>query len=333
MLEVARRSALTIAVFALITAGAACAPARTGSSGSADSLKLATWNLEWLIAPEEFKALKKHCTPADEPPPGRARQIPCDVAYELQRGARDFRALAHYASVLDADVVALQEVDGVSAARLVFPGYDFCFTSRPQVQNTGFAIRAGLPHRCDPDLHTLSRRDRLRRGAHVVIYPGEPRELHLLSVHLKSGCSRDPLNSPSKACAELAGQVPALEAWVDARALAGERFAVLGDFNRDLLGEPGPARAAGGQLIQMWPELDDGDPPEANLVNAAEHAPFRNCWAGQGYGAYIDYIVLSRSLGTALVPGSFERVTYSSSDARHIRLSDHCPVAARIRLR
>lgn len=330
MLEVTRSAALLFAL-SLFATIAACAQARGGANP--DALKIATWNLEWLIAPEEFKALKKHCTPAGDVPPSQARQIPCDVAYKLQRGARDFRALAHYASVLDADVIALQEVDGVSAARLVFPEYDFCFTSRIQVQNNGFAIRAGLPHRCDADLHTLSRRDRLRRGAQLVLYPGEPREVHLLSVHLKSGCSHEALNSPSKACAELASQVPLLEDWVDARARAGERFAVLGDFNRDLLGEQGPARTGNGTLVRMWPELDDGDPPEADLVNAAEHAPFRNCWAGQGYAAFIDYIVLSRALGAALVPGSFERVTYSAGDVRRTRLSDHCPVAARIRLR
>jgi hypothetical protein len=120
---------------------------------------------------------------------------------------------------------------------------------------------------------------------------------------------------------------------MDTMARAGHRFAVLGDFNRDLLGEQGPARTASGELMRMWPELDDGDPPEADLVNAAEHAPFRNCWTGQGYGAYIDYIVLSRSLGLALVPGSFERVTFSAGDVRRTHLSDHCPVAARIRVR
>jgi endonuclease/exonuclease/phosphatase family metal-dependent hydrolase len=157
--------------------------------------------------------------------------------------------------------------------------------------------------------------------------------VHLLSVHLKSGCSHEALNSPSKACAQLASQLPALEAWVDGKARAGERFAILGDFNRNLLGERGPARTGSGAAVRMWPELDDGDPPEADLVNAAEHAPFRNCWAGQGYAAYIDYIVLSRSLGIALVPGSFERVTYSAGDVRRTRLSDHCPVAARLRLR
>lgn len=296
------------------------------------SLKLATWNLEWLIAPADLKALKASCTPPDASAPAAVRQIPCDVAYRLERGARDFRVLAQYATRLDADVIALQEVDGAAAASLVFPGYRFCFTARNHVQNNGFAIRAGLPYRCDPDLRSLAPNDRLRRGAQLVLFPGEPRELRLLGVHLKSGCSRDPLDGPSKACAELARQVPALEAWVDEQARAGRRFAVLGDFNRNLLGEQGPARSPAGRLRNAWAELDDADPPEADLVNAAEHAPMRNCRPGQSYDAYIDFIVLSRRLGIDLIPGSFERITYSARDAHRTRLSDHCPMAARIRL-
>jgi hypothetical protein len=34
-----------------------------------------------------------------------------------------------------------------------------------------------------------------------------------------------------------------------------------------------------------------------------------------------------------VVPGSFQRVTYDPSDVWRFRLSDHCPVAVRIRLK
>jgi endonuclease/exonuclease/phosphatase family metal-dependent hydrolase len=315
---------------AVALAGALAAfPSARGDAPS--TLKLASWNLEWLIAPEVFKQLKQNCAPRDQPVSGIQRRLPCDVAHKLERTTRDFNALADYATRLNADVVALQEVDGPDAARLVFPGYHFCFTTRPHLQNNGFAIRQGLNYRCGKDLYQLSLDDHLRRGAELILFPGEPRELHLLSVHLKSGCSTGPLNSSEKACAELARQVPALEAWMDARARAGKRFAVLGDFNRNLLGDFGAPRAANGALLRMWPELDDADPSESDLTNAAESARFVNCVPGQGYATYIDYIVLSRSLAAARLPNSFARITYAPLDVRRTKLSDHCPVAVSIR--
>jgi endonuclease/exonuclease/phosphatase family metal-dependent hydrolase len=299
---------------------------------SSHTLKLASWNLEWLIAPLEFKQLQQTCAPRGIVIAANERRIPCDVATRLWRAQRDFEALARYARTLDADVVGIQEVDGPSAAALVFPDYEFCFTGRAHPQNNGFAVRRGIAHRCGPDLRELGLHDTLRRGAELVLFPGEPREMHLLSVHLKSGCSAAPLDSPDKACAELAQQVPLLEAWIDRQAAAGHRFAVLGDFNRDLLAEQGPARAPSGKLVRMWPELDDGKPPEAELVNTARGERFRNCIPGQSFAGYIDFIVLSRGLGAALLPGSFERTLYSAVDARHTRLSDHCPVAVRVRI-
>ncbi len=40
---------------------------------------------------------------------------------------------------------------------------------------------------------------------------------------------------------------------------------------------------------------------------------FANCVPGQAYRAYIDHIVLSRTLGTQTVAGSFGRVTFSAA--------------------
>ncbi len=290
------------------------------------SLHLATWNLEWLIAPAAFKTLKTPCTAKGAPP--EAGRLPCDVVQKLERSTRDFAVLARYARELDADVIALQEVDGAQAARLVFPGYEFCFTGRSHVQNTGFAIRAGLPHRCGHDVESLSLGDSVRRGAELVLFPGGAREVWLLGVHLKSGCSHQPLNDSDRACRELGRQAPALAAWINAQVRAGHRFAVLGDFNRELVSEQ-RAAATTSPKIALWSRLER-DAAAARLVNAAERAVFRNCVPGQGYAAYIDHILLSRELAAALVPGSFHRVTYTAVDARRTRLSDHCPVAIRL---
>ncbi len=329
----------TLATAALGVLLAACAgeaggvSARTGGGepASAGRLKLATWNLEWLIAPQELRRLRRDCLPEGVSPGRRERFVPCDVATDLERSASDLAALARYARRLDADVIALQEVDGPAAARLVFSGYAFCFTSRRHVQNTGFAVRRGIPHRCG-EYAPLSLDGRVRRGAELVVYPGEPRELHLLSVHLKSGCGRRGLDSGRKDCTVLAQQVPRLEHWIDERAARGQSFAVLGDFNRDLLDDGGPARGPSGSLRSLWAEIDDGDPPEADLVNPAQGQRFRNCSPQQNYAGYIDHIVLSRSLAQRLVPGSFERLVYLPDEALRLRLADHCPVAVTVEL-
>lgn len=288
------------------------------------TLKIATWNLEWLIAPAAFKALKSGCIPEGQSIRGDTRRIPCDVVTRFERSSRDFSVLARYARELDGDVIALQEVDGAEAARLVFTDHEFCFTSRKHVQNTGFAIRRGVPFRCAPDVRSLAPTDSLRRGAEVVVFPGAPEEIHLLSVHLKSGCPSKPLSAADGPCRDLARQVPALEGWIDAQARTGKRFAVLGDFNRNLLASAGD---------DLWKDIDDGDPAEADLRNAAEGERFRNCVPGQGYRAFIDHIVLSKTLAAAIVPRSFGRVTFSAADARHARLSDHCPVSIRVQAR
>ncbi len=287
-------------------------------------LKIATWNLEWFMTPETLRALTPACTPRDAPRDGARRAIPCDVAHELARSHEDIAALRRYARALGADVIALQEVDGIEAARLVFPGHDFCFSTRVAVQNNGFAIRRGLAHRCAPELQDLSLADDVRRGVEVRLFPGTSREFALLSVHLKSGCSRDRLDASRPACQELARQVPVLERWIDARAAENMPFGVLGDFNRDLRREPGES--------SLWRDIDDADPPSADLANTAEGRPFENCMPSQIFSGYIDYIVLSRDLATRMVADSFGRALYRPKDAVRRKLSDHCPVFIRLRV-
>ena len=93
------------------------------SAAGADksTLKIATWNLEWFMTPETLRALTPACTPRDAPRDGARRAVPCDIAHELARSNEDVAALRRHARALDADVISLQEVDGVDAARLVFP--------------------------------------------------------------------------------------------------------------------------------------------------------------------------------------------------------------------
>jgi len=313
-----------------------CALLCAASAGyCGETIKLATWNLEWLMTTATFDRLARTCR--HDYPGGEEREIPCDLVEPRERSMRrtpaDFARLLEYARRLDADVIALQEVDGPAAARLVFPDYAFCFTRREHVQNVGFAIRSGIPFRCADYAALGLDADGLRWGADLTLYPGSARQIRLLSVHLKSGCPRQVLTSRRDDCRRLAAQVPALERWIDARASQSGPFAVLGDFNRRLTRERNNARDRHGRLIAMWPELDDGDPPEADLTNVTRGQPYSPCSLGERFDDFIDHIVLSRSLAARIVPGSFQQLTFDREDSRRGRLSDHCPVAIRVRMR
>lgn len=316
------RWASLILTASAIMAGVSALTGERAMAAAPETLKLATWNLEWFLTPETFHDLKGHCTRDDAAHRHDPRSIPCDVAANLERSASDIGAVASYARRLDADVIALEEVDGEGAARQLFAKYDFCFTGGRVIQNTGFAIRRGLPHRCGPDVTGLSLGDELRRGATVTLYPGTRHELQLLAVHLKSGCPHQRLDSRAHACERLAQQLPTLRAWVRAQRAGGHRFAILGDFNRDLLAEHGAG---------VWAQLSD-DAADPGMVNTAAGEAFRNCYVGQTHTGYIDYILLGSTLAPSLVRGSFERLTYSAADAWRTKLSDHCPVAVRLRL-
>ena len=299
----------------LFTLGAliALAAASMAQAAPPAQIRLATWNLEWLLTPQTSLTLRQRCRRGE-------RRLPCDIVQDRPRSAADIGALGRYASALRADVVALQEVEGAAAAALIFHGYGFCFTQRRDVQNVGFAIRDGVAFHCEPDVRSISLGDRVRRGAALTLFPGEPGEMHLLAVHLKSGCSRDPLDSPARSCRQLADQAPAVAQWIDAQRAAGHAFAVLGDFNRDL-------RAEADEQNGLWAQFGHA------LVDAGAGTAFRACHGGQPFTRYIDYILVGGGLATRLRSGSFSRHVYTDRDAHHFRLSDHCPLSVSLRLR
>jgi hypothetical protein len=305
---------------------AACAQATRED----EVLTLATWNAEWLIEPQAFDELARVCLGRGARAGGSQRTIPCDLVPGRRWSDADLARLGDFAATVQADVVALQEVDGAAAAARLFPGWSFCFTARRHVQNVGFAVRPGIAHRCNPDYQALGLpEDDVRWGADLSLYPGEPREIRLLAVHLKSGCNRDPLTSDSDNCRMLQRQVPVLEAWIDARAGEGVPFAVLGDFNRRFDREFAPGRDGRGQIIAMWPELDDGQPPEADLVNPDDERPTEACRQQDPVRPAIDHLLLSATLGRAIVPGSYRMWTYPRSGSGE-RWPDHCIRSVRI---
>ena len=286
------------------------------------TLTIATWNAEWLIEPETFDELARVCIGRGGRAGGGQRAIPCDLVPERRWSDADFPRLRDFAGTVPADVFALQEVDGKAPAARVFPGWASCFTARPHVQNVGFVIRPGIPHRCNADYRELGLpEDDVRWGADVTLYPGTGHEVRLLAVHLKSGCNRDPLTAASDNCRMLQRQVPVLEAWIDARAVEGARFAVLGDFNRRFDQESAPGRDGDGRIVALWPEIDDGDPAGADLVDPAAGVSDPACRQQDPVHSPIDHILLGQALAGSLVPGSYRMWPYPRDGQRW---PDHC---------
>jgi endonuclease/exonuclease/phosphatase family metal-dependent hydrolase len=211
--------------------GAAIPPATDETGAATVPLKLATWNLEWLSRTSGTGTVK--------------------------RTDADYERLEKYAARLNADIVAVQEVDGEEALRCVFDDavYDYHVASQTGVQLTGFVYRSTLTVTKNPDLAELDVGG-VRNGTDLTVTV-DGHSLRLLSVHLESGCFDQPLTTPGNDCTKLSAQLPVLESWIDARAGAGEPFVVLGDLIR---------RMKAGEAF--YTEIDDGQPPNADLTLA-----------------------------------------------------------------
>ena len=308
--------------FVLALLGSLASSGCGAAPGIPQTIAIATWNAEWMIEPATFEALAATCTPREVRVTGETRSIPCDLVGRTPWSDADLERLAGFVTSLPVDVVALQEVDGAATAARLFPGWSACFTRREHVQNVGIVARPGIPIRCNQDYRALGLEENtVRWGVDASLFPDTPESIRLLGVHLKSGCNRDSLASGREACAILQRQVPALEAWIDARAAAGERYVVLGDFNRRFDLEPGEARDGAGRTIAMWPELDDADPADADLAHFDTGPGAEACRAGDPIREAIDYIVVGRILLSAVAADSQRMWTYPRDDARW---PDHC---------
>lgn len=311
------------AALALLIAGAA------GVAAAADRVAIGSWNMEWMMTPATFDALAPQCAGPGRRVGGSERNIPCNLVPASRWSDADLARIRAFAATLPLDVIALQETDGKEVAVRVFPDRNFCFTKRRHVQNVGFAIRRGVPYRCHGDYRALGLPENdVRWGADLTLYPGTPREVRLLAVHLKASCNRDPLTDPRDDCRMLQQQVPILEEWIDRQARNGTPFAVIGDFNRRFDREQDSARDAHGRIVAMWPELDDGEPAEADLTDAGvDHGPV-GCNNGQGARMPIDHLVFGRKLARRLVRNSFRSWDYPAGG----RWPDHCVISVELDL-
>lgn len=300
---------------------------------------LATWNAEWFMAPDEFdRVAARGCRDGEANPV--ARSLPCNVASgpkNKRRSAADIAAQARYARKLDADVIALQEVDGPEAAKLLFPsGYQFCFTHRvatnpdgtseAPVQDVGFAVRDRVAFECKEPWREIGLPDNsVRWAARITVNPGTPAAFDMVAVHLKSGCSRDPLTSSKEACRKLRQQTALLHDWLESRPNDAAPFILLGDFNRELDFTP-PADGT----TRMWPNLDTPNGGERDLTAVSERLAYQPCDGNDHFTGYIDQIVVSASLAPRL--GTAAHVVHDPDDvAAGLKTSDHCAVRVELK--
>ncbi|MBC7800681.1 MAG: endonuclease/exonuclease/phosphatase family protein [Gemmatimonadaceae bacterium] len=270
------------------------------SGAAAGELKVATWNLEWLTE--------------------RAAGDPALPENVRPKAPEDIDALRRYAVMLDADVVAFQEVDGPEVAARVFPPdrYTVMTTRDTVVQRVGFAVRRGIPVVRNPDLVGLDvvpgAQHRLRSGADITLdLPGG--RLRLLAVHLKSGCNNTRFGPDAgRTCDTLRRQVAPLQGWIAQRRDEGVPFVLLGDFNRRMEGRDDLLAA-----LQAT----------APLARATE-GKGSPCWGGN---TFIDHILAGGAARAWMQPDTLRVMVYrDTSDAAKARLSDHCPVSVRFRL-
>lgn len=261
----------------------------------AAELKVATWNLNWLT--------------------NRQAGLPSDVKI---RAPEDFDRLRGYAAELDADLIAIEEVDNADTARLVFPVETYSIhMSRDRVrQRVGIAVRRGLAYDVNPDVTAIALDPvaHLRSGVDITLHPGTG-SLRVLAVHLKQGCQYLAFGqSPHITCVELMAQFDVVAQWIAARRDEGVAFLVLGDFNRD--------------LDKNDPFIRTIDAPTP-LTRATEgfSSP---CW---GHESFIDHILIGGAARAWVEPNTLRVLAYRETDpAWKERLSDHCPVSVRLQV-
>lgn len=261
----------------------------------ASDLKIATWNLNWLTS--------------------RQAGLPGDVKI---REPEDFDRLRGYAIELNADVVAMQEVDNAETARRVFPAdsYSIHMSGDRVRQRVGIAVRRGLHYDVNPDVTALAMDSiaRLRSGVDITLRPSSG-PLRVLAVHLKQGCQYLIFGrSPQVTCLTLMAQFDIVSQWITARRDEGVPFLVLGDFNRGLDKADPFNRKIGGSA-------------PLTRVTEGYSSP---CW---GHEAFIDHILIGGGARPWVKPNSMRVLSYRETQpAWKEKLSDHCPVSVLLNL-
>ncbi|MBT2338655.1 MULTISPECIES: hypothetical protein [Pseudomonas] len=242
------------------------------------------------------------------------------------------------AEKLDADVIAVQEVESPEALQQIWPRdkYDFYVNMQsPWIQRTGFVVRksSGLEVGMLGDVRSLGEafKSHARQGAELPVTI-KGMTLKLLSVHLKSGCFDQALNSGyaterDKAngvitCDVLKRQAPALETWLDHSIRSGASAMIIGDFNRrfDAAVEHETAPE-----VSLYAQLSDGEPSAAKLFRPTKGFEAQPECQGGGSKWLIDHALMTHELGKHYVAGSLLELPVP------MKGTDHCPLVFKMK--
>lgn len=199
-----------------------------------------------------------------------------------------------------ADVIAFQEVSGVTAVREALGPlsgeYEVCSFTGYKIQRLAFAWKKSLGASVGPcadhaemSLPQLTPKDQVRPGFSVALKAGG-KTIRFLTLHLKSACvtplergQLDGNTGPDDPCLVLQQQVAPLEAVIEELPKGVDHVVVLGDFNRNLGHETAkvkgaePVRSDGTTDLtrprastvttrNLLLEVNDAQPPASRLV-------------------------------------------------------------------
>ncbi len=255
-----------------------------------ESLRIGSWNIEWFRP--EFR--------------------PNSPKF---RTNKDFQALKKVIDTIKPDILAVQEVESREfLQRVAEPDhYTSILENRDSDQRTGFLIRKSIVWKRHPDVSLNIGHDGLRLGVHIEL-PGRSGSLHLLSIHLASGCwaTETSLNSSQTGCLRLKRQLPTLKKWLHRYGQGNNQVVILGDFNRRLNANDA-----------VWQHLT-GKQTGKHRIHLLTGEVISRCPASLQPQALIDHIVISAPPDHAMP--SVTEFHWSKKTQKNQLMSDHCPL-------
>lgn len=353
---------------------------------------IASWNLEHATSFKEFKDWVEFCEPLDwvDPEdrdvynPNKTHLPYCNALngkeYKVD-GSGDVVSLPIHTenewmlkasqikdtiNLIAPDIIALQEVSSEQAmVDNVGEGYQFFFKKASGVkQQLGFALKEDAIDRyiTNIQLELFSELSIASSSGHKV-RPGlilkleiHGRPFTFLNVHLKAGCSTDPISRPkiteknkadkAEACLMLAKQIQILEKWVEDH--SQQSVILLGDLNRAsshdykifpvrLDGEnPQLPQGSETRYGSFFNEISDGDPYYADLI----HLPVSYVSGVSSCRPGIDHILFNKTLVERerlnteyLRAVSLPFATGESPTLDGVKTSDHCLLTTTLKVK